>query len=43
MYNLYLEEKRKKEKDGLNKKEQEMKRYKAKFNSKKRYIKSFFN
>lgn len=34
MYNLYLDEKRKKEKDCLNKKEQEMKRYKAKFNSK---------
>ena len=34
MYNLYIEEKRKKEKDGLEKKELEMKKYKAKLNSK---------
>ena len=35
MYNIYLEEKRKKEKEDLYKKEQEMKKYKTKYNSKK--------
>ena len=35
MYNIYLEEKRKKEKDALYQKEQEMRKYKAKYNSKK--------
>jgi hypothetical protein len=42
MYNLYLEEKRKKEKDVMNKKKLEMQRYKTKFNSKQKPIKSFF-
>ena len=42
MYNLYLEEKRKNEKDVLNKKKQEMQRYKTKFNSKQKHIKLFF-
>jgi hypothetical protein len=43
MYNLFLEEKRKKVKEDLDKKEREIKKYKAKFKSKKKYIKSFFN
>jgi len=36
MYNLYVEEKRKKEIDDLNKKELEMKRYKMKYKSKQK-------
>jgi len=43
MYNLFLEEKRKKVKEDLDKKEREIKKYKAKFKSKKKYIKLFFN
>ena len=35
MYNLFLEEKRKKVKEDLDKKEREIKKYKAKFKSKK--------
>ena len=35
MYNIYLEEKRQNIKDDMNKKELQMKKYKAKFNSKK--------
>ena len=42
MYNLYIDEKRKKEKDELNKKKLEIKKYKAKLNSKILNIKSFF-
>ena len=42
MYNLYLEEKRKKLNDIKQKNELEMQKYKAKLNSKKKYINSFF-
>ena len=42
MYNLYIEEKRKKEKNELDKKELEMKKYKDKLSSKILHIKSFF-
>ncbi len=42
MYNLYIDEKRKKEKDDLDKKKLEMRKYKAKLNSKILNIKSFF-
>ena len=42
MYNLYIDEKRKKEKNELDKKELEMKKYKAKLSSKILHIKLFF-
>ena len=42
MFNIYIDEKRKKEKVELDKKKLEMKKYKAKLNSKILNIKSYF-
>ena len=38
MYNIYVEEKRKKEKEKNSKKELEIKKYKERFNSKIKYL-----